>query len=118
MEEKRIVWVGSARDDIRRFPPDARRKAGFELRAVQRGGEPTDFKAIPAIGAGAYEIRIHSQGAYRVLYVSKFEEAIYVLHAFQKKTQKTAKRDIEVGRQRYKKAQEESAQRNDRPRQR
>jgi phage-related protein len=105
--DKRIVWVGSAREDIRRFPPDARRKAGLALRAVQCGVEPADFKVMPAIGAGAYEIRIHAQGAYRVFYVAKFEEAIYVLHAFQKKTQKTAKRDIEIGRQRYKRAQEE-----------
>ncbi len=98
--------MGSSRDDVRRFPRDARRKAGLELRAVQRGQEPTNFKPIPSVGAGVYEIRIHAQGAYRVFYVAKFEEAIYVLHAFQKKTQKTAKRDIEIGRQRYRTAQQ------------
>jgi phage-related protein len=106
MGDKRIVWIGSSRDDVRRFPRDARRKAGLELRAVQRGEEPTDFKPIPSVGAGVYEIRIHAQGAYRVFYVAKFEEAIYVLHAFQKKTQKTPKRDLEIGRQRYRTAQE------------
>lgn len=106
MEDKRIVWIGSSRDDVRRFPRDARRKAGLELRAVQRGQEPTDFKPIPSVGAGAYEIRIHAQGAYRVFYVAKFEEAIYVLHTFQKKTQKTAKRDLEIGRQGYRTVQQ------------
>jgi len=60
---------------------------------------------MPSVGAGVYEIRIHVDDAYRVFYVAKFEEAVYVLHAFQKKTQKTAKHDIEIGRQRYKTAQ-------------
>lgn len=106
MDDKTIVWIGSSRDDVRRFPRDARRKAGLELRAVQRGQEPTDFKPIPSVGAGVYEIRIHAQGAYRVFYVAKFQEGIYVLHAFQKKTQKTPKRDLEIGRQRYRTAQE------------
>ncbi|MEX0807053.1 MAG: type II toxin-antitoxin system RelE/ParE family toxin [Candidatus Binatia bacterium] len=105
MDEKTIVWIGSSRDDLRRFPREARRKAGLELRAVQRGQEPTDFKPIPSVGPGVYEIRIHVHDAYRVFYVAKFEEAIYVLHAFQKKTQKTAKHDIEIGRQRYSTAQ-------------
>jgi phage-related protein len=106
MGDKRVVWVGSSRDDVRRFPREARRKAGLELRAVQRGEEPTDFKPLPSVGAGVYEIRVHAQGAYRVFYVAKFEEAVYVLHAFQKKTQKTTKRDLEIGGQRYKTAQE------------
>jgi phage-related protein len=106
MADKGIVWIGSSRDDVRRFPRDARRKAGLELRAVQRGQEPTDFKPVPSVGAGVYEIRIHTQDAYRVFYIAKFEEAIYVLHSFQKKTQKTAKRDIEIGRQRYRTAQQ------------
>ena len=104
MDDKPIVWIGSSRDDVRRFPREARRRAGLELRAVQRGQEPTDFRPIPSVGPGVYEIRIHAHGAYRVFYVTKFEEAVYVLHAFQKKTQKTAKHDIEIGRQRYKMA--------------
>ncbi len=99
--DKTIVWIGSSRDDVRRFPREARRKAGLELRAVQRGEEPTDFRPVPSVGSGVYEIRIYAHDAYRVFYVAKFEEAIYVLHAFQKKTQKTAKREIEIGRQRY-----------------
>ena len=105
MNDKPIVWIGSSRDDVRRFPREARRKAGLELRAVQRGQEPTDFKPMPSVGPGVYEIRIHVPDAYRVFYVAKFEEAVYVLHAFQKKTQKTAKHNIEIGRQRYRTAQ-------------
>ena len=104
MDDKPIVWIGSSRDDVRRFPRETRRKAGLELRAVQRGQEPTDFKPMPSVGPGVYEIRIHVPDAYRVFYVAKFEEVVYVLHAFQKKTQKTAKQDIEIGRQRYRTA--------------
>ncbi|MBI4525925.1 MAG: type II toxin-antitoxin system RelE/ParE family toxin [Deltaproteobacteria bacterium] len=106
MNDRRIVWMGSSRDDVRRFPREARRKAGLELRAVQRGQEPTDFKPVPSIGPGVYEIRIHARGAYRVFYVAKFEEAIYVLHTFQKKTQKTAKQDLQIARQRYRTVQQ------------
>jgi phage-related protein len=105
MDDKPIVWIASSRNDVRRFPRDARRKAGLELRAVQRGQEPTDYKPIPSVGPGVYEIRIRVQDIYRVFYVAKFEEVIYVLHAFQKKTQKTAKYDIEIGRKRYKTVQ-------------
>jgi phage-related protein len=105
MADKSIVWIGSSRDDLRRFPGEARRKAGYQLRLVQQGKEPDDFKPIPSIGPGTYEIRIQLGDAYRVFYLAKFKEAIYVLHAFQKKTQKTARRDIEIGRQRYRAVQ-------------
>jgi phage-related protein len=107
MFDKTIVWVGSSRDDIRDFPRGARRKAGVELRAIQRGQSPTDFKPMPSVGPGAYEIRIQAHGAYRVFYIAKFEEAVYVLHVFQKKTQKTATREVEIGRQRYRLAQQQ-----------
>ena len=82
MADKSIVWIGSSRDDLRRFPGKARRKAGYQLRLAQPGKEPDDFKPTPSIGSGVYEIRIHAQDAYRVFYVAKFEEAVYVLHAF------------------------------------
>jgi phage-related protein len=105
MSDRPLVWIGSSRRDLREFSNEARRKAGFELRAVQRGDEPSDFKPMPAIGLGAYEIRIQTADAYRIFYVTKFAEGVYVLHTFQKKTQKTSKQDIEIGRQRYKAAQ-------------
>ena len=69
---------------------------------VQLGGEPKDFKPMAAVGAGAYEIRVRDDtGAYRAIYVAKFGAAVYVLHAFQKKTQRTAKMDIELAKARY-----------------
>ena len=83
------------------FPEGCKRKAGFQLRAVQRGQKPTDFKPMQVIGKGVEEIRIQTGDAYRIFYVSRFEEAVYVLSAFQKKTQKTSKRDIELGQKRY-----------------
>ncbi len=101
MSDKPINWVGSSREDLSNFPTTARKKAGFQLRAVQKGRVPSDFKPMPTIGKGVEEIRIRAKGAYRVFYVSRFEEAVYVLHAFEKKTQKTAKEDIQIGRQRY-----------------
>ena len=102
MADKPIYWVGSSKIDISDFPQEARRKAGFQLRAVQQGQTPTDFKAMPIVGKGVEEIRIRTDEAYRVFYVARFEEAVYVLHAFKKTTQKTSKQDIEIGQQRYK----------------
>ena len=101
MSDKLLAWIGSSLDDIRQFPQEAKRKAGLELRAIQRGQDPMDFRPMPAVGPGVQEIRIRARGAYRVFYVAKLEEVIYVLHAFQKKTQGTAKQDIEIGQQRY-----------------
>ena len=101
MGDKPLTWIGSSLDDLRQFPQDARRKAGLQIRAIQRGQEPMDFRPMPTVGPGVQEIRIHAEGAYRVFYVAKFEEVIYVLHAFQKKTQKTAKQDIDIGQRRY-----------------
>ena len=106
MGDKPLVWIGSSRRDLREFPDEARRRAGFELRAVQRGDRPSDFKPMPSIGPGVYEIRIQTGDAFRVFYLTKFGEGVYVLHAFQKKTQKTSKQDITIGRQRFKTAQE------------
>jgi phage-related protein len=93
--------VGSSLDDLKSFPVDARREAGFELDAVQRGLMPSDFKPMLNIGAGVYEIRVHLKGEWRVIYVSKKTDAVYVLHAFQKKTQKTRRQDIELATCRY-----------------
>ncbi len=98
---KKLRFIGSSLDDLREFPWEARRDAGFELDAVQRGLMPSDFKPMPGVGQGAYEIRIHVQGEWRVMYVAKFDDAVYVLHAFHKKTQKTRKEDIELAARRY-----------------
>jgi len=98
---KPLNFVGLSLDDLRNFPDEARRAAGFELRAVQNGIEPSDWKPIRAVGPGVKEIRIHVLGEWRVIYVGKLRDAVYVLHAFQKKTRKTSWRDIDLARQRY-----------------
>ena len=98
---KSLEFVGSSLDDLRAFPAEARRAAGFELGFVQRGLDPSDWKPMSEVGAGVREIRIHVLGEWRVLYLAKLVEAVYVLHAFQKKTQKTRKEDIELARKRY-----------------
>lgn len=99
---KKLRFIGSSLDDLKDFPAEARRDAGFELDAIQRGLMPSDFKPMLNIGPGAYEIRIHILGEWRVIYVARFEGAVYVLHAFQKKTQRTRKEDIELAARRYK----------------
>jgi phage-related protein len=84
------------------MPDSVRHEIGLELMRVQFGGEPKSFKPMPTVGAAAYEIRVRDEsGAYRVIYVAKFETAVYVLHAFQKKSQQTAKMDIELAKARY-----------------
>ncbi len=100
---KDVRFVGSSLDDLRQFPAGARREAGFELSNVQAGLQPGDWKPMNTVGAGAVEIRIKDKdGIFRVIYVARFEEAIYVLHAFQKKSQRTRKADIELAKARYK----------------
>jgi phage-related protein len=100
---KAAYFVGTARKDPAAFPEAARRRAGYELFMVQVGRNPADFKPIPSVGPGAYEIRVRDEvGAFRVIYVAKFEHAVYVLHAFQKKTRKTSPADVELAAKRYK----------------
>jgi phage-related protein len=101
VSDKLLQWLGSSRIDVRAFPPDARRLVGFQLRRVQQGLDPTDWKAMRAVGPGVREIRIHTGSEHRVLYVAKFAEAVYVVHAFEKRSRKTAKHDIDLAQQRY-----------------
>lgn len=100
--EKEIRWVGSAYEDLLDFPLHPRRDAGFQLSKVQAGLEPEDWKPFDEVGSGTREIRIRDvAGIFRVMYIAKFEEALYVLHCFQKKTQSTSKRDKEIAAARY-----------------
>ena len=102
MEEKEIRWVGSSYADILRFPDEPRRQAGFQLGRVQAGLDPEDWKPFNEVGAGAKEIRIRDgSGIFRVIYIAKFEEAVYVLHCFQKKTEATSKQVKEIAEARY-----------------
>ncbi len=98
---KPLEFVGTSREDLRDFPEEARRDAGVQLWAVQDGLSPTDWKPMTSVGSGAMEIRIRKQGAWRVIYVAKFEAAVYVLHAFEKKEQKTRQADIDLAKKRY-----------------
>jgi phage-related protein len=86
---------------MRAFPEDARRQAGHELYQVQQGLSASDWRPMPSVGTGVMEIRIHTAREFRVFYVAKFEEAVYVLHAFEKKTRKTPQRDLDLTRSRY-----------------
>ena len=98
---KPLLWLGSSWRDRRAFPTLARRPAGFQLRRVQQGLDPDDWKTISTVGPGVREIRIHIAGAHRVFSVATRAETIYVLHAFEKKTQKTSAHDLRVGRERF-----------------
>jgi phage-related protein len=104
-KQKPLEWIGRARDELDGFPRDARHRAGFNLRKVQKGEAPEEWKPMESIGPGACEIRIrtHQGGTvqHRVVYVAKFQEAVYVLHAFQKTTQATSQHNVDVARARY-----------------
>ena len=101
-DDKEIRWVGTAYTDLLDFPSEARKQAGFQLGRLQAGLEPADWKPFDVAGAGAKEIRLtEAGGIFRVMHVAKFEEAIYILHRFQKKTQKTAARDIAIAGARF-----------------
>lgn len=101
MTDKPILWLGTARADLRGFPSDVRRALGIDLRRVQSGDLPRDWKPMASVGAGVVEIRVRVDGAYRLMYVAKFAEGIYVLHVFQKKTRKTSGLDIDLAQARF-----------------
>jgi phage-related protein len=100
---KGVRFLGRALDDLRLFPPTARQEAGHQIDLVQQGLDPDDWKPMTSIGAGVREIRISDDsGAFRVFYLTKVEDSIVILHCFQKKTAKTAQKDIKLARARYK----------------
>jgi phage-related protein len=97
---KSLRWLGSSREDVRGFPEAARRRVGHELYQVQLGLTPSDWKAMSSVGPGVIELRVHAGAAFRVLYVARYEEAVYVLHAFEKRTRKTSEVDLALARKR------------------
>ena len=111
MPVKALLWLGSSRIDVRSFPKDARQVAGHELFQVQQGLAPSNWKPMRTVGAGVVELRVQVGGAFRVLYVAKFEEAIYVLHAFQKRRRRTAQVDVELARKRLRELERQRKQR-------
>lgn len=99
---KRVEFRGTSLDDLRTFPLAAKREAGHQIDQVQSGQEPDDWKPMTTIGPGVKEIRIRdAAGAFRVIYIAKFADTVYVLHCFQKKTQRTSKTDLDVATKRY-----------------
>jgi phage-related protein len=103
MSEFRILrFQGRSYEDLLGFPRLVYGAAGRELKKVQDGGQPADWKPMKSIGQGVNEIRLRdASGAYRVIYIAKFSEAIYVLHCFEKKTQKTSRADLDLATARY-----------------
>ncbi len=98
---KPITFLGNPLDELRAFPDAARHEAGFQLDKVQRGLMPDDFKPLSTVGTGVQEIRLReTSGTYRAIYIAKLENAVYVLHAFKKKTQRASKADIELAKRR------------------
>lgn len=93
-----LKFVGNSLNDLREFPENARREAGYQLSQIQMGFEPQDWKPMTGVSSGVKEIRIHKDGEFRVIYVTKYHDTVFVLHAFQKKTQKTLKKDIELAK--------------------
>ncbi len=102
-EEKPIHWIGTSLKDLIAFPDEVKREAGYQLHRVQNGLDPENWKPFQEVRAGVKEIRISDiSGAFRIMYVAKFADKIYVLHSFQKKTQKTSLNDINIAKTRYK----------------
>lgn len=102
IDPKPVEFRGSSLDDLRAFPLLARREAGHQLDQVQNGQEPDDWKPMNTVGQGVKEIRLRdASGAFRIIYVAKFADAVYVLHCFQKKTEKTRKADLDLASKRY-----------------
>lgn len=105
---KPVAFCGDSLDALRAFPEEARQDAGFQIHKVQNGENPDDWKPMATIGSGVREIRIRDEaGAFRVIYLAKLEDAIYILHCFQKKTQATSEKDKELARKRYKELMKE-----------
>jgi phage-related protein len=98
---KPIAFLGHSLDDLREFPSSARSEAGYQLDRVQHGLEPEDFKPMASIGKGVWEIRISDEaGQFRVIYIAKLKDAVFVLHCFQKKSQKTPAKDLDLASKR------------------
>jgi phage-related protein len=102
LTRKPLQFMGSSLNALRAFPDEARREAGFNLDFVQRGFDPENWKPMKTVGAGVNEIRIRdATGAHRVVYLAARPEAVYVLHCFQKKTEKTSQHDIDLAKTRF-----------------
>ena len=111
LSERPVVWLGTSLRDIRQLNPLRREAVGRLIRRLQEGTEPSDWKPLTAVGKGVIELRCHVDGEQRAIVVARFSEAVYVLHVFEKKSRKTAARDLDVARGRYKDLMAERARR-------
>lgn len=104
---KPVDFCGDSLDALRAFPESARREAGYQIDKVQHGQEPDDWKPMVSIGAGVKEIRVWDEaGTFRVVYLAKLADAVFVLHCFQKKSEQTSEKDIRLTRKRFKELME------------
>ena len=102
MASKALVWIGDSLERVRAFAAAARKELGFELWEIQQGKSPSDWKPMSPVGPGVRELRVHSERAYRIIYLATMPEAVYVLHAFEKQSRKAPKPDVELARNRFK----------------
>jgi len=100
VSDKPLQWAGGSLAELRAFPAEARRRAGYQLRRLQQGLLPDDWKPMATVGPGVAELRVHTGTEHRVFYIAKFDEAIYVLHGFEKRTRQTPHAAIELARKR------------------
>ena len=99
---KPVCFLGDSLKCLREFPREARQDAGWQLDRLQRGYQPDDFKPLPSVGRGVEELRVWDEaGTYRVIYTARMADAVYVLHAFQKKSQATSQRDLDIAKLRF-----------------
>jgi phage-related protein len=98
-----VAWEGDSREVLQSFPDDVRQNIGFQLWQLQQGEKPTDYRPLPSVGAGVFELRDQDQRAwYRVVYLSRIDDVIYVLHCFEKKSREMPRRDFARAKQRFK----------------
>ena len=96
-----VSWEGDSKEVLQSFPEAARQNLGFDLWQLQQGEKPGDYRPLPSIGAGVFELRDQDERAwYRLIYLSRIENVIYVLHCFEKKSREVPRRDFEKARQR------------------
>ena len=114
---KKVGWVGNSQDEAQKLPKSIRKAIGFQINLLQQGLEPDDFKSIPTVGKGVFEIRVRNdlgQNTGRCFYIAKFEGKIFILHAFEKKQQTTPKQNLEIGRKRYRELMNHMRSKNER----
>ena len=98
-----IAWEGDSREVLQSFPDGVRQNLGFQLWQMQQGERPADYRPLPSIGSGVFELRDQDERAwYRVVYLSRIDDVIYVLHCFEKKGREMPRRDFETAKRRYK----------------